>query len=149
MIQVIKNGELLMLIEKPNYIRLNKKGFYSLCSEGEAQGIAIDGTPYNLAGREPLGDLEVVELVDEAVLTKAVQAWMDKCVQVKGYDSVNVACTYFDTGNETYDNEGAVCRVWRSAVWAKFYEVLNELNAGAREMVTVETMIAELPSLEW
>ena len=62
---------------------------------------------------------------------------------------MNVACTYFDTGNETYDNEGVKCRVWRSAVWAKFYEVLNELNEGAREMVTVETMIAELPSLEW
>ena len=43
MYKVIKNGTQLALTERLNYIRLHPDGFYLLCEESEAQGIALAG----------------------------------------------------------------------------------------------------------
>lgn len=41
-----------------HYIRLGKNGCFVLCKDGEEpQGIAYNSTPYNLAGKESMGDL--------------------------------------------------------------------------------------------
>ena len=62
MYKVIKNGTQLALTERLNYIRLHPDGFYLLCEESEAQGIALAGTPYHLDGREGLPGCETVTL---------------------------------------------------------------------------------------
>lgn len=85
----------------------------------------------------------------QAELTKAVQAYMDAKVQERGYDGILSACSYVNTGIERFDNEGAACRAWRSAVWEKCYAILAEVQAGARAVPTVEELINELPKLEW
>ena len=85
----------------------------------------------------------------QAMLTKAVQDYMDATVQARGYDGILSACSYVDTGVEKFDNEGAKCREWRSAVWAKCYEVLDDVLQGNRAIPTAEELLAMLPKLEW
>lgn len=62
MYEIRKNGGLLALMERVNYICLHPDGFYLLCSEAEARGIAVDGTPYHLEGREEMPGCETVLL---------------------------------------------------------------------------------------
>lgn len=64
MYEIIKDGAVLALTESPNYIRLHPDGFYILCDQSEAQGIALDGTPYHLFGRTAIDGLETVVLVE-------------------------------------------------------------------------------------
>lgn len=64
MYEIRKDGALLALTEQVNYIRLHEGGFYLLCPEAEAQGVAVAGTPYHLQGRAEMQGCETV-LVQE------------------------------------------------------------------------------------
>ena len=64
MYEIIKDGAVLALTESPNYIRLHPDGFYILCDQLEAQGVALNGTPYHLFGRAAMDGLETVMLVE-------------------------------------------------------------------------------------
>ena len=64
MYEIIKDGAVLALTESPNYIQLHPDGFYILCSEKEAQGVALNGTPYHLFGRTAMEGLETVVLAE-------------------------------------------------------------------------------------
>lgn len=56
-------GRELGMTEQPYYIRLSESGCYTPCGEKEAQGVALNGTPYHLFGRENMGEeLETVLL---------------------------------------------------------------------------------------
>lgn len=55
MYEIRKDGGVIALTEKPNYIRRHADGFYILCEEEDAQGVAVDGTVYRLMGRTGLG----------------------------------------------------------------------------------------------
>ena len=46
MYEIRKDGGVIALTEKPNYIRRHADGFYILCEEEDAQGVAYHGTPY-------------------------------------------------------------------------------------------------------
>lgn len=61
MYQVFKGEKVVAYVERPNFIRLHENGSYVLTSEVEAQGIALNGNPYQLLGRETLeGAMETV-----------------------------------------------------------------------------------------
>lgn len=60
MYEIRKDGALLALTEQVNYIRLHPDGFYLLCTEAEAQGVAVAGTPYHLMGRDEMPECETV-----------------------------------------------------------------------------------------
>ena len=64
MYEIRKDGAVLALTESPNYIRLHPDGFYILCEQSDAQGVALYGTPYHLFGRKPMDGLETVVLVE-------------------------------------------------------------------------------------
>lgn len=56
-------GRELGITELPYYIRLTENGSFVPCGEKDAQGVAVDGTPYHLFGRESMGEeLETVLL---------------------------------------------------------------------------------------
>ena len=61
------------MTEQVNYIRLHADGFYLLCPEAEAQGVAVSGTPYHLMGRDEMPECETV-VVQEADAGTALQA---------------------------------------------------------------------------
>lgn len=83
----------------------------------------------------------------QAQLTNAAQHVLDNEAQKLNYDSCLSVCSYVDTGVSKFDDEGKAFRAWRSAVWAKGYEILNAVLAGEREIPTEEELLAELPSL--
>lgn len=60
MIEIRKNGEQIALTERLNYIYQHEDGFFVLCGEQEAQGVAVDGTPYHLWGKPGMEDFETV-----------------------------------------------------------------------------------------
>ena len=64
MYEIIKDGAVLALTESPNYIRLHPDGFYILREQTDAQGVAVDGTPYHLFGRASIEGLETVVLAE-------------------------------------------------------------------------------------
>ena len=81
-------------------------------------------------------------------ITDAVQRFLDKKAQELLYDNCLSVCSYVDTGVKKFDDEGRAFRTWRSAVWAKSYEILAEINAGTRNNPTEEELMAMLPKLE-
>ena len=50
MVKFLKDGSLLALVEQPNWVCLQENGAYGLCDYESAQGVAINGIVYNLAG---------------------------------------------------------------------------------------------------
>lgn len=85
----------------------------------------------------------------QKLLTDGVQAYMDKTVQVRGYDNIHTACTYATSTDETFKAEGTACVAWRDSVWRKCYSLLAEVKTGTRPVPTLEEVIAELPILDW
>lgn len=45
---------------EPNWIYMQENGYYGLTDYEHCEGVAIDGIPYHLEGREGLSDLETV-----------------------------------------------------------------------------------------
>lgn len=80
-------------------------------------------------------------------LTQAVQNALDAKAQELKYDSCLSVCSYVDTGVQKFDDEGRAFRAWRSAVWAKGYEILAQVQAGVREIPTEEELLEMLPEL--
>ena len=90
---------------------------------------------------------EEIEQQVQARLTDAVQHVLDSKAQELNYDSCLSVCSYIDTGVPKFDAEGKAFRAWRSAVWAKGYEILAQVQAGQRAIPTEAELIAELPQL--
>jgi hypothetical protein len=84
----------------------------------------------------------------QAMLTAKVQKYLDTAAQKLGYDSCLSVCSYVDTGVAKFDEEGEAFRKWRSAVWAKGYEIVAQVQASTRPIPTEEELFAELPTLE-
>lgn len=81
-------------------------------------------------------------------LTAAVQNVLDTEAKKLGYDSCLSVCSYVDTGVTKFDDEGKAFRSWRSSVWSKGYEILDEVVSGKRGIPTKEELLAELPTLK-
>ena len=90
---------------------------------------------------------EEIEANVQSQLTDAVQRLLDSKARELLYDSCLSVCSYIDTGVAKFDAEGRAFRAWRSAVWAKGYEILAQVQAGQRAIPTEEQLIAELPKL--
>lgn len=80
-------------------------------------------------------------------LTSVVQNFLDSSAQDLGYDSCLSVCSYVDTGVQKFDDEGKAFRSWRSAVWSKCYEILDDVLSKKRDIPTEEELIFELPKL--
>ena len=80
-------------------------------------------------------------------LTDLVQWVLDSKAQELNYDNCLSVCSYIETGVARFDAEGKAFRAWRSAVWAKGYEILAQVQAGERGIPTEPELIAELPEL--
>lgn len=89
---------------------------------------------------------EIAEQIQKQ-LTEAVQNVLDSKAQELNYDNCLSVCSYIDTGVARFDAEGKAFRAWRSAVWAKGYEILAQVQAGERGIPTESELLAELPEL--
>lgn len=94
---------------------------------------------------EPTEEEKQVQIQKE--LTEKVQEFLDTEAKKLNYDSCLSVCSYVNTGVQKFDDEGEAFRKWRSAVWAKGYEIVAAVKAGERGVPTEEELFAELPSL--
>ena len=108
---------------------------------------AFDGVRQFKIVANPEPTKEEIEAHIQKQLTDAVQNVLDFKAQELLYDSCLSVCSYIDTGVAKFDAEGRAFRTWRSAVWAKGYEILAQVQAGQRAIPTEEQLIAELPQL--
>lgn len=100
-----------------------------------------------LKGYAPQKPKEQVEAEIQKQLTDVVQCVLDTKAQELNYDNCLSVCSYIDTGVPKFDAEGKAFRAWRSAVWAKGYAILAEVQECKREIPTEEELLAELPEL--
>ncbi len=70
MYRLMQNGVMVALGSDPRYIRMQANGSYGFCPREEAQGVAVDSTPYHLEGMDALEGAETVTI--EAVEAKSV-----------------------------------------------------------------------------
>lgn len=82
-------------------------------------------------------------------LTQAVQRHLDEKAQERNYDNILSLCTYATSQNPKFQVEGQAGVEWRDAVWAKGYQMLDEVLAGTRPIPTADEVIAELPDFAW
>ena len=81
-------------------------------------------------------------------LEARVQFWLDEQARALGYDDIKSAVTYAEeSAVPKFQQEGQALRRLRSLVWTRFYEILNEVQAGQRSIPTDEELIAELEVL--
>lgn len=60
MYKVIKNGVEIAITDELTFIKQTADSVFVLCTEDEAQGVAVRNTPYNLLGRGGMTDCETV-----------------------------------------------------------------------------------------
>lgn len=78
-----------------------------------------------------------------------VQAHMDAQAKQAGYDDIRSAVTYADEPAVLkFQAEGQCFRAWRSLVWDRCYQLLDEVQNGTRTPMTADQVIAELPMLQ-
>lgn len=76
-----------------------------------------------------------------------VQAHLDAQAVALGYDNIFTAVTYAtEPAVPKFQNDGIALRTWRSLVWAKCYEVLDEIEAGTLDPLDASQLLALLPT---
>lgn len=151
----ISNFDLSIIYTRPDGSFIVNQGLYHVPNEGEwaelwAQVDAYAKEHPEVVQPEP-GEPEPTPEEQEAALqaeyTALIQSMLDKEAQKLGYDNCNSVCTYIDTGVQKFDDEGKAFRAWRSAVWAKGYEILDAVKAGEMAIPTEEELVEMLPKL--
>lgn len=82
-------------------------------------------------------------------IVDSVQAYMDSEARLYGYDDIKSAVTYAEEPAVLkFQDEGKAFRAWRSLVWAKCYEILQDFQSGLISEVTTEDVLDQLPVLQ-
>lgn len=81
--------------------------------------------------------------------TSAIQKHLDDFARTRNYDNALSACTYAASQVTRFATEGQYMVVARDMVWTTAYQILADVESGARPMPSIEDVIAELPQLTW
>lgn len=82
----------------------------------------------------------------------AVDIWMNKKVQERGYNNVVSCISYENDDNPKFAAEASAVKLWRSRVYTRCYELLNAYVNGEYaegDIPSVEVFLTMLPQLEW
>lgn len=115
--------------------------------EGQSQGKMISA---DKNGRPILQDPPpptVEQIV--AGFSAGVQQHLDTFARTRNYDGILSACTYATSIVPKFKAEGQYAVEARDETWAKFYEILAAVEAGACPAPTLDELSAELPALAW
>lgn len=114
--------------------------------EGQSQGkrIVADENGYPILQDPPPPTAEQIM----ARMKARVQSWLDEQARALGYDDIKTAITYAEEpAVPKFQQEGQALRRLRSLAWARYYEILNAVQAGQRSIPTEEELIAEMEAL--
>lgn len=83
--------------------------------------------------------------------SQAIQIALDAFAQTRKYDGIMSACSYAESTDPIFAAEAAYCIQLRDTTWRQAYNIMDEVLAGTRPLMTIEELIAELPvgSAEW
>lgn len=85
---------------------------------------------------------------ERKLLPLLVMGHLDAKAQQMGYSNMQTAVSYAEEpAVAKFQAEGKALRRWRSLVWERATEIINEVNAGA-PVPEQEAFIAQLPKLE-
>lgn len=79
----------------------------------------------------------------------AIQLYLDSFAWTRNYDNILSAASYATSKNPRFAAEGQYAVELRDAVWAKGYEILEQVMSGARPLPSMEEVLAELPKPAW
>ena len=82
----------------------------------------------------------------KALFISSIQNLFDSKAKEKDYDSILSACSYAGYDNP-FRAEGEAYGVWRADCWQVGYQILAEVEAGTKPMLTIEEVLAEMPEL--
>lgn len=119
-------------ITQEKYMELTQSGRAIICCD--------DGIPHCAPECAPTVD----DLI--AINTQAIQLHLDSFARSRGYDNIISACSYASQPvGAHFQADGAAFLAWRSAVWAKAYDVISKVKSGAIALPNVEESIASMP----
>ena len=82
-------------------------------------------------------------------LEARMQSWLDEQARALGYDDIRSAVTYAEEpAVPKFQQEGQAMRQLRSLVWARCYEIMDQVKAGQRSIPTEAELIAEMEALK-
>jgi len=80
---------------------------------------------------------------------RAAALAVDAVAQAKGYDNAVACASYRDSTVGAWAAEAAAFAAWRDAVWQYALTALARVEAGEREVPTIEAFLDELPAPPW
>lgn len=97
--------------------------------------------------REVPKGFDVIEL--SKGYTIAIQNHLDTVVTARNYDGILSLCSYATSKNARFAAEGQAGVEWRDAVWDYAYSYLADVMAGRKNIISVDELIAQLPTIVW
>ena len=93
------------------------------------------------------------EMIDrkKAEMDVVVQELLDRTAKTKGFTNGAYCAGYAGDPDPEFNAHGTAFKIWRSKVWRKCYQILDQVLAGELEPedVTVSFVLGALPPLEW
>lgn len=120
----------------------------ALCDKLKLPYYEISEEPPKPPSRPPLTEEQQKELIKKTLL-KAVDDYMDRTVQERGYDNIAKCVTYEGDIDPIFNREGTMAKQWRSKVYRTCYNILAGVEAGYRPVPTEAELLAELPKIDW
>lgn len=77
------------------------------------------------------------------------QDMMDEKARERNYDGIMSVCSYATSSHPKFAKEAAACVIWRDAVWAKCYELLDAVKAGEMAIPSDTDFLDMLPEFFW
>jgi len=93
------------------------------------------------------------EMIDrkKAEMDAVVQDLLDSTARSKGYTNGAYCAGYAGDPDPEFDAHGTAFKIWRSKVWRKCYQILDQVESGEipLEDITAEYVLGQLPEIEW
>ena len=83
--------------------------------------------------------------IEQRRISLVVQDVLDAQAQLLGFDNIFTAVTYVDDKNKKFAEDAKKLKIWRSDVWTKCYQILNDVMAGKIAKPTDQELLAMLP----
>jgi len=112
---------------------------YVACPDAAQIGDIFDGTNYTTPVVAPIPLVQVD-------FERVVQEHLDARAHTFDFDNIFTGVSYADEPAVTkFQDEGKALRTWRSLVWEKCYDVLQDVEAGTVTLNTTQDLIDLLP----
>lgn len=121
MYEVRKGDAVAALTEKPNFIYQHPDGYFVLCEQEQAQGVAVDGTAYHLSGKPEMEGCETVLLVERDAGDELMAAMLRTAETTRLSGQMKVATRLVVRDNTDITDEEALempelFRTWKEAL---------------------------------